>query len=220
MPWYPSFVSCEVTSDRVLMALPSRLLVPVGGRPFQRLGPSPTLGSLGPSYHQRHKSRVSLRGLPLCPWCFGHPFGEVRDIQLLLIRHPGYLSEDIPWMTIVQRPAYSAGDVFQLPVLVLEVVSSALTRWKGVSGSSKLDKSMSFQGCFLLGPALRQGCEVVALLGSGTRVDGGGLVTTGYYEDSTVLVSVTMTSGPSLYTTSSSAMVHASSSASLMPPYC
>ena len=43
---------------------PSWLLVPVGGRCFQRPGPLPTLGSLGPSHHGRHKSLVSLRGPP------------------------------------------------------------------------------------------------------------------------------------------------------------
>jgi hypothetical protein len=36
----------------------------VGGRRSQRPGPSPTLVSLGPSHHRRHKSRVSLRGPP------------------------------------------------------------------------------------------------------------------------------------------------------------
>src|ERR1700684_3273872 len=46
------------------MALPSLLLVSMGGRRSQRPGPSPTLGSLGPSHHRRHKSRVSLRGPP------------------------------------------------------------------------------------------------------------------------------------------------------------
>src|ERR1700689_3733891 len=46
------------------MALPSCPLVSVGGRRSQRPVPSPTLGSLGPSHHRRHKSRVSLRGPP------------------------------------------------------------------------------------------------------------------------------------------------------------
>ena len=50
--------------------------------------------------------------------------------------------------------------------------SSALTSWKGVSGSSKLDRSISFQGCYLLGPASWRGCEVVALLVFGTGADG------------------------------------------------
>jgi hypothetical protein len=51
------------------MALPSWLLVFVGGRRSQRLGPSPTPGSLGP-YRQRHyKSRVSLQ-VPLVSMVF------------------------------------------------------------------------------------------------------------------------------------------------------
>src|SRR5450631_3933704 len=61
------------------MALPSCLLVSVGGRRSQRPGPSPTLGSLGPSHQQRHKSRVSLRGPPCAHGVSGTPHGEVRD---------------------------------------------------------------------------------------------------------------------------------------------
>ena len=42
-------------------------------------GPSPTLGSLGPSHQWRHKSRASLRG-PLCAHgVAGTSQGEVRD---------------------------------------------------------------------------------------------------------------------------------------------
>jgi hypothetical protein len=61
------------------MALPSWLLVPVGGRRSQRPGSSSTLGSLGPSHHRRHKSRLSLRGPPCAHGVSGIPFGEVRD---------------------------------------------------------------------------------------------------------------------------------------------
>jgi hypothetical protein len=61
------------------MALPSWLLVFVGRRCSQRPGPSPTLGSLGPSHHRRHKSRVSLRGPPCVHGVSGTPHGEVRD---------------------------------------------------------------------------------------------------------------------------------------------
>jgi hypothetical protein len=61
------------------MAFPSWLLVSVGGRRSQRPGPSPTLGSLGPSHYRRHKSRVSLRGPPCALGVSGIPFGEVRD---------------------------------------------------------------------------------------------------------------------------------------------
>ena len=61
------------------MALPSWLLVSVGGRRSQRLGSSPTLGSLGPALPWRRKFRVSLR---VPPWAHGvldTPYGEVRD---------------------------------------------------------------------------------------------------------------------------------------------
>src|ERR1700738_5119253 len=64
------------------MALPSCLLVSVGGRRSQRPGPSPTLGSLGPSHQRRHKSRVSLRGPPCAHGVSGTPYGEVRDKDL------------------------------------------------------------------------------------------------------------------------------------------
>jgi hypothetical protein len=61
------------------MALPSWLLVSVGGRRSQRPGPSPTLVSLGPFHHWRHKSRVSLRGPPCALGVSSIPFGEVRN---------------------------------------------------------------------------------------------------------------------------------------------
>jgi len=76
------------------MALPSCLLVSVGGRRSQRPGPSPTLGSLGPSHQRRHKSRVSLRGPPCAHGVLGTPHGEVRDT------HP-HQTESMPSSTIL-----------------------------------------------------------------------------------------------------------------------
>ena len=76
------------------MALPSCLLVSVGGRRSQRPGPSPTLGSLGPSHQRRHKSRVSLRGPPCAHGVSGTPHGEVRDT------HP-HQTESMPSSTIL-----------------------------------------------------------------------------------------------------------------------
>ena len=61
------------------MALLSCLLVYVGGRRSQRLGPSPTLRSLGPSHQRHHKSHVSLRGPPCAQGVSGTPHGEVHD---------------------------------------------------------------------------------------------------------------------------------------------
>jgi hypothetical protein len=67
------------------MALPSWLLVSVGGRCSQRPRPSPTLESLGPSHQRRHKYWVSLWD----PYCahvvLGKPHGEVRDNNNLII---------------------------------------------------------------------------------------------------------------------------------------
>ena len=51
----------------------------MGGRHSQRPGPSPTLGSLGPSYQRRHKTRVSLRGPPCAHGVLGTPHEDVRD---------------------------------------------------------------------------------------------------------------------------------------------
>ena len=51
----------------------------MGGVP-NALGPSPTLGSLGPSHQWRHKSRASLRSPPCAHGVAGFPKGEVRDI--------------------------------------------------------------------------------------------------------------------------------------------
>ena len=42
-------------------------------------GPSPILGSLGPSHQWHHKSRASLRGPPCAHGGAGTPQGEVRD---------------------------------------------------------------------------------------------------------------------------------------------
>ena len=52
----------------------------MGGRHFQRPGPSPTLGSLGPFHQRRHKSRVSLWGPPYANDVLGTPHGEVRNM--------------------------------------------------------------------------------------------------------------------------------------------
>ena len=46
-------------------------------------GSSPTLGSLGPNHHRRHKSRVSLRGPLWAHGVLGTPYGEVRNIKPL-----------------------------------------------------------------------------------------------------------------------------------------
>ena len=62
------------------MALPSWILISAGGRRSQRPGPSPTLGSLGPSHQWRHKSRVSLRGPPCALGVSDIPYGEVRNM--------------------------------------------------------------------------------------------------------------------------------------------
>ena len=61
------------------MALPPRHLVFVGGRRSQCPRPSPTLGSLGPSHQQRHKSRVLIRGPPCVHGVLGTPHGKVCD---------------------------------------------------------------------------------------------------------------------------------------------
>ena len=58
----------------------------VDGRRSQRPGPSFTLGSLGPSHHWRHKSWVSLRGLPYAHGVLGIPFERCATI-IYLIRH-------------------------------------------------------------------------------------------------------------------------------------
>ena len=62
-----------------LIALSSYLLVSMGGRRSQCLGPSPTLGSLGPSHQWRHKSRMLLQGSPCVHDVSGTPNREVCD---------------------------------------------------------------------------------------------------------------------------------------------
>ena len=65
------------------MALPSCLLVFVGGRHSQCPRPSSTLGHFGPSHQQHHKSRVSLKGPPCAHGVWGIPHGELHDIFAL-----------------------------------------------------------------------------------------------------------------------------------------
>ena len=62
------------------MGLPSYVLVSVGGRRSQRLGPSPTLKSLGPFHQRRHKFQVSLEGSPCAHGILSIPCGELRYI--------------------------------------------------------------------------------------------------------------------------------------------
>src|ERR1700738_3679665 len=94
------------------MALPLCILVSVGGRRSQRPGPSPTLGSLGPSHQRRHKSRVSLRGPP-CPHVVsGTPHGEGRattpppfqEIFCLSTKSKGQV-HIFPWLLGLETPS-------------------------------------------------------------------------------------------------------------------
>ena len=61
-----AFCNLDVISYLLLMALPSWLLVSVGGRHLQCPGPSPILGSLGPS-HQWRQVGQDLASPP-CDW--------------------------------------------------------------------------------------------------------------------------------------------------------
>ena len=46
---------------------------------------TPIVGSLGPSHQWRHKSQVSLRGLPCTHGVLGSPHGEVREISGVIL---------------------------------------------------------------------------------------------------------------------------------------
>ena len=76
------------------MALPSCLLVSMGGRRSQRPRPSPTLESFGSSHQRRHKSRVSFRSSPCAHGVLGTPYEEVRET------HP-YQMESMPSLIIL-----------------------------------------------------------------------------------------------------------------------
>jgi hypothetical protein len=92
----------------------------MGGRRSQRSGPSPTLGSLGPSHHRRHKSRVSLRGPPCALGVSGIPFGEVRDILKAGIGGDGPSKEEFKLMG-AQRRAQRTGDPTVLQKVLLDM---------------------------------------------------------------------------------------------------
>jgi hypothetical protein len=60
-----------------------------GWEAFPTPGPSPTLGSLGPSHHRRYKSRVSLRG----PFCALGVSGIPFATSLTTFELPSYAAE-------------------------------------------------------------------------------------------------------------------------------
>ena len=72
----------------------------MGGVP-NASGPSPTLGSLGPSHQWHHKSRASLRGPPCAHGVAGTPQGEVRDRQGLLM-----VDEELDYWTAKEMAGY------------------------------------------------------------------------------------------------------------------
>jgi hypothetical protein len=110
------------------------------------------------------------------------------------------------------------------------LVNSARTRLEGASGGSQVAGLMFLHGCSFVGaPSSRgRGVAVFRVSGAGAGAGAGigmgsgrgGSGATWSSDDSFDPVSVSSTSGPNLYTTSSSAIVRASSSASLMHPYC
>ena len=61
------------------MALSLWLLISIGEGHSQHPGPSPILGSFGPSHQRHHKSRVSLEGFLCAQGVLGTPHGEMRD---------------------------------------------------------------------------------------------------------------------------------------------
>ena len=77
------------------MAIPSWLLVFVGGRRPQHSRPSPTVGSFRPSHLWRHKSRTSLRGLHGAHGVVGTPHGEVRDMVCYVCVDLGFVCGNI-----------------------------------------------------------------------------------------------------------------------------
>ena len=89
------------------MALHLCILIFVDGKRSQRPGPSPTLGTLGPSHQRRHKSHVSLRGPPCAHGVAGIPHGEVRDTMPIV--QPA-LKDDITKLEVDFFNSYCDGD--------------------------------------------------------------------------------------------------------------
>ena len=98
-------------------------------------------------------------------------------------------------------------------------VSSSRTRLNGASKTSKADRSLSRQWGSRLSPASWRGEGEVGLRDFKVGAAWGGSGTAGSLESS-VLASVILISGPSLYTTLSSAIVNPSFSTSLMHLCC
>ena len=145
---------------------------------------------------------------------------RLKRLHLQPVRHPGYFPEDVPGPTVTQRPADSTGDVFQLPILVLQEGQPSPDSLEGGFRKLEVGHVKILLGLLSTGTGLvaglRSGCSPGFRNGRGW----GGSGTKGSSDDSSVPASVISMSGPSLYTTLSSAMVNASSSAALMHPYC
>ena len=124
---------------------------------------------------------------------------HLECVHLWPIRHLGYFLEDIPGPTITQRPIHSTGDVFQFPILVLQV---------GQHGPDPLERGfLKFKiGLVNILPRLLSvWTKLMAVLRSGRPPWS--------QNDGAVLAFVISTSIPNLYTTSSSSTL-------LMHPYC
>ena len=91
----------------MLMALPLWLVVSVDGRRSQRRGPSPALGSLGPSHPSYHKSRVSLWG-PSC----AH---GVSDIPHGKVCHTLTLMDFTLWLNLNTEASHLVRHTWNMP---------------------------------------------------------------------------------------------------------
>jgi hypothetical protein len=147
------------------MALPSWLLVFVGGRRSQRPGPSPTLGSLGPSHHRRHKSWVSLRGPPCAHGVLDIPFGEVRDMRCL-----GWLCLEsrawLPtrcWLTVRLPPSGELPPAFPrcaFQLLWVLLGARGLATWLPLGCRGSLGICFVFLLCFVAWNGLHPGASL------------------------------------------------------------
>ena len=96
---------------------------------------------------------------------------RLERVHLRLIRHPGYVMEDIPGSTVTQSPAHSTGDVFQLPILVLQVGQLGPDPLEGGFRKLKIGQINILPGLLSAGTSLvaglRSGCPPWFRNGSG-----------------------------------------------------
>jgi hypothetical protein len=124
----------------------------VGGRRFQHLRPSSTVGSLGLSYQQCHKSRVSL-GDPVMPMLFW---------EILMERCATFHPYELLLPNIVDLQAHRrVTNLLTLAFGIVPLVNSH-SKWLDVKFIHEMSKSISTKSQLIVYKLPNKPCDIVA----------------------------------------------------------